>query len=216
MKRPNILSSCTKKLFVHIKTSPLRYLHPSKGFLLLSVGPAAIDTLLGQWTWIKSYIVTSVMGFCVKKRSVSLSWPWVSNVSRRTEIRKLSQKVLSFITKAQLPLEGCWELNLNETFSWGWVGVPVGSAFAVAELLSCSLLPVTILYFPQIGLNHCASYQSQPWLFEMPIYDGQSMNLLQITGKVFLNTCTLSHFSEDQISILQVFANLHGNQTLTT
>lgn len=131
---------------------------------------------------------------CPKQRSVFLSWVWVSNGKRNSQgicksfkfhYKSIASPVVLFGADAQ------WNIFLKVS------GSPCQLCLCLVRIDLCSLLHMTIPCFSQIRLNHYGSYQSQPWLFKMPIYDRQSMKLLQITGKVFLYTSTLVHFCED-------------------
>lgn len=109
---------------------PFCFLLKKKCFLLLQLG------LTLSWdTWIKPAIVTFMMGVLPKRKVyfplLGLSVRWQKKL-----IRYLQKFQVSLRKYRLLPLECCLELNLNKTFSWRWVGVPVSSAFALSELLS--------------------------------------------------------------------------------
>ena len=82
-----------------------------------------------------------------EKMSVFLSWAWASNCMYPGKCRHTSISVkFKFITKAQLPLECCWELNLNEMFSCRWVGAAAGRAEPLPSQ-NCSPVPICMWQF---------------------------------------------------------------------
>lgn len=137
-------------------------------------------------------------GFCPKERSVFLYWVWVSNGKRNSQgVYKSLKFCYQSIASSGVLFGAESQLNIFLKVS----GSPCQLCLCLVRIAFCSLLHVTIPCFSQIRLNHYVSYQSQPWLHEMPIYHRQAMRLLQITGKVFLYPCaftsTLVHFCED-------------------
>lgn len=133
-------------------------------------------------------------GFCSKERSIFLSWVCMSNGKRNSQCIYKSFK-FHYQSIASFGMLFGAESLLNIYLKVS--GSPCQLCLCLVRIALCSLLHVTIPCFSQITLNLYVSYQSQPWLSEMPIYDRQAMKLLQITRKVFLYTSTLVHFCED-------------------
>lgn len=120
-------------------------------------------------------------GFCPKERPVFLSWVWLPNSKRNSQGTYKSFKFHYQSTASSGVLFGA-ESQLNIFLKVS--GSPCQLCLCLVRIALCSLLHVTIPCFSQIRLNHYVSYQSQPWLFEMPIYD-RLWNCSKLQGRYF-------------------------------